>query len=92
MTPDELENIRRMRKQAGLEIEPGTAEVEWHYAQTMDPYGIDQDLPEELQQVGREYFARSPGGDTWVWFGDLPEETADELWRMHKARLAFPAG
>ena len=37
-------------------IDPDTAEVTWWYAQTMDPYGIDPALPEELQQVGREYF------------------------------------
>ena len=69
-----------IRKEAGLKIDPETAEVDWKYAQTLDPYGIDPDLPEELRQVGREYFARSPGSDIWVHFGDLPEETRDALW------------
>ena len=32
------------------------------------------DLPEELQQVGQEYFARQPGSDIWVHFGDLPDD------------------
>jgi hypothetical protein len=81
-----------IRKEAGKQIDPETAEVEWTYAQTLDPYGVDPELPEECQQVGREYFARSPGGDVWVWFGDLPDATRDALWRKHKSRLAFPAG
>ena len=44
---------------------------------TLDPYGVYPDLPEECQQVGREYFARSTGSDIWVHFHDLPEETRD---------------
>ena len=63
-----------VRKEAGLKINPKTAEVD---AQTLDPYGVYPDLPEECQQVGREYFARSPGSDIWVHFHDLPEETRD---------------
>jgi hypothetical protein len=51
--------------------------IERRYAQTLDPYGVYPDLPEECQQVGREYFARSPGSDIWVHFPDLPEETRD---------------
>jgi hypothetical protein len=81
-----------IRKEAGLKIDPETAEVEWCYAQTLDPYGIDPDLPEEYQQVGREYFARSPGSDIWVSFHDLPATTRDALWEKHKSKVAFPAG
>jgi hypothetical protein len=80
------------RRAAGLHIDPETAEVEWTYAQTLDPYGDDPNLPEECQQVGREYFARSPGSDVWVWFGDLPHATRNSLWEKHKSRLAFSAG
>jgi hypothetical protein len=79
-----------IRKEAGLQIDPETAEVKWVYAQTLDPYGVHA-LPEELQQVGREYFARSPGTDVWVWFGDLPDVTASVLWKKHKSKLAFAA-
>jgi hypothetical protein len=61
-------------------------------AQTLDPYGVEPDLPEEYQQVGRNYFARSPGSDVWVWFGDLPDETRNALWGRHSKKLAFPAG
>ena len=61
----------------------------WTYAQTLDPYGIFTEPPDECVQVGREYFARSPGSDIWVQFGDLPEATRDLLWeRIAKARIS----
>ena len=50
-----------LRKAVGLEIDPETAEVDWIYGLTLDRYGDHPDLPEEHQQVGQEYFARSPG-------------------------------
>ena len=75
-----------------LKIDPETAEVDWEYGQVMDPYGVYSDLPEECQQVGRQYFARSPGSDIWVHFRDLPDETRHALWEKHKSQLAFPAG
>jgi len=81
-----------IRKEAGLNIDLETAEVDWIYAQTLDPYGVYKDLPEEYQQVGRAYFARSPGSDIWVNFGDLAEATRDALLERHKRKLAFPAG
>jgi len=92
MTAEEIENWLAIRKEAGLHIDPETAEVDWTYAQTLDPYGIYPELPEEYQQVGREYFARSPGSDVWVDFGDLPKATRDALWEKHRKNLAFPAG
>jgi hypothetical protein len=79
MTDEERKIWLAIRTEAGLKIDPETAEVEWEYAQTLDPYGLDPDLPEECQCVGREYFARSPGSDVWVHFGDLPEATRDAL-------------
>jgi hypothetical protein len=92
MTDEERGIWLAARKEAGLKIDSETAEVDWCYAQTLDPYGIDDDLPEECWQVGREYFARAPGSDIWVWFGDLPAATRDALWNRHKSKLAFPAG
>lgn len=80
------------RKEAGLTIDPQTAEVCWEYGQIADPYGVHPDLPEQFQQVGRAYFARSPESDIWVEFGDLSKETRDALWERHKSELAFPAG
>jgi hypothetical protein len=91
--PDlDVEQWLASRKEAGLKINPVTAEVCWIYAQTGDPYGVYPDLPEECRQVGRAYFARAPGSDIWVNFGDLPNETRDTLWEKHKSQLAFPAG
>jgi hypothetical protein len=81
-----------IRKKAGLKIDPETAEVAWEWAQTLDPYGIHDELLESDDQIGREYFARSPGSDIWVWFGDLPAATADALWKKHKEGSVYPAG
>lgn len=81
-----------IRKRAALKIDPKTAEVTYTYAQTLDPYGVGPVLPKECQQVGREYFARSPGSKIWVWFGDLLDASEKALWKKHKSKLAFPAG
>jgi hypothetical protein len=78
-----VEQWLAIRKEAGLHIDPETAEVYWDFVHLLDPYGVDLDLPEEYQQIGRDYFARSPGSDVWVWFGDLPEETRNALWDRH---------
>jgi hypothetical protein len=87
-----VEQWLQVREVEGRKIDPDSAEVDWCYAQTLDPYGVQPELPEEYQQVGREYFARSPGSDIWVWFGDLPNGTREKLWNGHKTKLAFPAG
>ena len=86
-----LEYLDALRREVGRHIDPATAEVDWIYAQTLDPYGDNPNLPEECQQVGRAYFARAPGG-TWICFYDLPKATRDALWAKHKSKLAFPAG
>jgi hypothetical protein len=72
-------------------IDPATAEVMWEYGYTLDPYGVHELLDEE-KQIGRAYFARSPGSDVWVSFYDLPDATAAALWDKHSSKLAFPAG
>ena len=61
-----VEEWLAIRKEAALHIDPETAEVTWIYAQTVDPYGVHPEPPDEYWQVGREYFARSPGSDVWV--------------------------
>ena len=80
MTDEERDAFLAARKEAGLKIDPATAEVDWSYEQALDPYGIDPDLPKALYQVGRQYFARAPGSDIWVCFHDLPDETREALW------------
>jgi hypothetical protein len=91
MSEEEQRLFETMCKEAGRHIDPATAEVEWVYGETLDPYGI-HDMPEELRQVGREYFARCPDSEAWVHFSDLPPATANALWEMHKHKLLFPAG
>src|SRR5580704_16243126 len=56
------------RKEAGLKIDPRTAEVVYNWGQVLDPYGIYSDLTEEERCIGLIYFARSPGSDIWVEF------------------------
>ena len=50
--------LKALRQAVGLQIDPETADVEWIYAQTLDPYGDDPDLPEEYQQVVLRPFSR----------------------------------
>jgi hypothetical protein len=88
----ERDEFIRVRKLAGLRIDPDTAEVDWHHGLDMDPYGIDPDLPEECRQVGRQRFARSPDSDIWVHFHDLPVATRDALFKKHTKQICFPGG
>jgi hypothetical protein len=92
MSEAERENFREVRRQAGLLMNPSTAEVTWWYVQDMDPYGIDPELPEQYHCISRGYFARAPKSDIWVCFDDLPKSSHDALWEKHKHRIAFPAG
>ena len=66
-------------------IDPSTAEVTWMYAQVLDPYGVYPNVPEEYDCVGRSYFARRPGSNIWVEFGDLPETTRTRLCKRNKS-------
>jgi len=84
-----VEYLKALRKEVGRHIDPDTAEVDWVYAQVLDPYGDGRDLPEEFQQVGRDYFARSPGSNLWIWFPDLPDATADRLLEKHEHNWPF---
>jgi hypothetical protein len=77
------------RKREALLIDQATAEVDWCFGLTLDPYGVIPDLPEELQQVGREYFARRPGSEIWVNFCDLPDEVREKLWKHPNAKPSF---
>jgi len=66
------------REEVGRRIKPETACVFFIYAQVLDPYG-DRGLPEELDCVGREFFAADPEEGVAVSFGDLPEVTRQAL-------------
>jgi hypothetical protein len=88
---DEIRKYLDDRRREAVKIDPQTAEVTWWYAETLDPYGV-HNLPPEIRQIGREYFARHPGREIWVWFGDLPDVTSTKLMELHGRALAFPAG
>jgi hypothetical protein len=71
----------KMCLEAGLHIDPKTAEVKYEFMPYHDPYGL---LQVKYSDVPRHYFARSPGSDIWVSWHDLPEEVEGQLWRKHK--------
>ena len=62
-----------VRRDAGLKVDPKNAEIDYCYGPIGDPYEIGPKMLGELHQVGRVYFARSPGSKVWVAFDDLPE-------------------
>jgi hypothetical protein len=68
-----------VRKEEALKIDPEMAEVFWEHGSVRDPYGLS-DLTYEEDNIGRNYFARTPGNDVWVWLGDLPDAACDRLW------------
>ena len=80
-----LDQWLQIRKEEGLKINPEAAVVWWKYADPLDPYSVNPDLPEECRQIGRAYFARSPGSDIWVSFSDLPDIIRHALWEKDKA-------
>jgi hypothetical protein len=87
---EETKQWLAVRKEAGLKIDRETCEILWVFAQTLDPYGVYD--PAELEaancwQIGREYFARSPGSDIWVSFYDLPDATTNALWEKRSNEL-----
>jgi hypothetical protein len=75
---------RAIRREAGSKIDPESAEVFWEWGQVADPYGM-WGVTDEVDCVGRNYFARSPGSEVWVEFGDLPDTVRDRLWARIKA-------
>jgi hypothetical protein len=90
----EVQQWLAIRKEAGLKIDPETAEVFWDYGLDLDPYRVcdEWELPKEFHQVGRQRWARSPGSDVWVHFSDLPAGVVEKLWTKHRSQIAFPAG
>src|SRR5262245_40769647 len=76
---EEAEYFRRLRefterrRQAGLKIDPETAEMCVTCREAYDPYDIDTLFPRQAKGGPRKtWFVRSPGSDVWVWDGDLP--------------------
>ena len=79
-----MQEDRILKEKAGRMIDVETCEIEWCFAQTLDPYGIEPDLPDDLWQVGRSYFVRSAESDGWVCAYDLPEDKRRALYARIK--------
>jgi hypothetical protein len=88
-----LKHFNALVQAAGRAINPETAEVTSWYCELSDPYGVDDDLvddlPEECRCSGRVDFACDPGTNLWIAFDDLPEATRDVLLKKHASK---PAG
>lgn len=69
---------RKIRRAEALKLDPATAEIDWRYGYVCDPYG-DEDLPDEMKVIGRNYFARRPGGDVWVSQHDWPRSILEAM-------------
>jgi hypothetical protein len=77
-TAKEKKTWLAIRRVEGLRIDPATAEVVRQYGFDDDPYA----LGERYREDGEDFnFARSPGSDISVWFGDLPQAIEDALWK-----------
>jgi hypothetical protein len=79
--------MARYPKKIGADLDPDNVDVHWTDAQVLDPYGIcsSSSFPTELDQTGREYFARASNGKIWVSFDDLPRGTVRALWQRMQA-------
>lgn len=88
MNEHERAAFKQMAKEVGRHIDPATAEVKWEFRGS-DDYANYPDTPDSY--LGRAYFARTPGSEAWVRFGDLPSATREALWELHRDKLLFPA-
>jgi hypothetical protein len=85
-TAAEVQAFLIERIEEGKRIDAETCEIGRWYANAVDIYGIFE-VPKEVMCVGNELFARNLPDGTWVWFGDLPEETCKALFdRMEDRR------
>jgi hypothetical protein len=73
------------RKDIARLVDPEAVDVIWRFAPVLDPYGLCEPLPDKLDLIGREYFARSLDKEDWVSFDDLPKPTRNRLWQRMKA-------
>jgi hypothetical protein len=79
----EKEYLNALRKAVGQLIDPETAEVNWWYVETFDPYGDHKYLPAHLHCIGGAHFARAPETDVWIESADLPKATYNRLREIH---------
>jgi hypothetical protein len=82
----EIQAFLAEAKAEAQRIDPETAEVTFWWSDIDDPYCV---YGRPVACVGREYFARNPDSDIWVWFGDLPKKTLKKL--EHRRKPSFSA-
>jgi hypothetical protein len=83
-TPENKEWLAS-RKEIGRQIDPEAVDVMWQFESVLDPYGLCESIPDEIDLTGREYFARPLDKEVWVSFDDLPPRTRDRLWQRMRA-------
>src|SRR5262249_43259784 len=83
-TPENKEWLAS-RREIGRQIDPEAVDVTWRFAPVLDPYGLCEPVPDKLDLIGREYFARPWDKEDRVSFDDLPKRTRDRLWQRMRA-------
>jgi DNA N-6-adenine-methyltransferase Dam len=85
MTKEQREEWLMIRREAAAKIDPEMADVFWEYGSILDPYYLFERGDDWEDCIGRNYFARSPESDVWVFFGDLPAAVCNRLWERISA-------
>jgi hypothetical protein len=85
MTKEQRQEWLMIRKEAAAKIDPEMADVFWEYGSILDPYYLFERGDDWEDCIGRNYFARSPESDVWVFFGDLPAAVCNRLWERISA-------
>jgi hypothetical protein len=80
---DEYRAFIADRREAAKRIDIETCELGRWYTCGADPYGVRDDLPEEMQQVGTNRFVRGSQNDGWV----CEDELSTEQCRAMYARI-----
>ena len=89
MTAEQLAQWIATRKDAGAAIDIETCDLDSWYCHDLDVYGLEErkdNLPEEEQIIGRNYFVRSPDSNGWVHVDDLPLEISESALRARMDR------
>lgn len=101
MTDSEKQDVKawlNARKEEGKLLDPETCELHWDYGYDCDPYGTgyvdgDPDHPiadwPEMQQIGRQYWARRPNSGVWVNDQDWPAAISKVIWNRIEKTPGF---
>jgi hypothetical protein len=88
MAKEELHQWLASRKEAAREIDIERCDLGYWYAYDCDPYGVDSEVLEEMQQVGKNRFVRSAESCGWIWEGDLPPQKIKAMYERLAKRAA----